>query len=1185
MTTDPERLSILDRLDTRFARIAGVITSLGILLSALVGYVTERDEIVETIHKLSWLEMGLFSALLLGLVLLAAVPFLTALMRRSRVLRPGRFRLDASDPAHLVGREDDVAVVERACLDAPLVWLTGESGVGKSALARAGLVPKLGESGSLLPVYLDSWGRDWESSPRRALADALWATLRSGERKKLGLEGPPGQEKLVEALGRVHERLGQMPLLVFDQFDDYQARHRARFLPNSRTWLRSEKLEEVNGFWREIAGLLRRDAAHAVFITRNDAAIGLESVRFEEPERLSLFRLPPVFVTTILERVAAVDEGGAVVRHPERGWERLKQRLRDDLGRDGAVLPQQIKTVLLGLRHLPWLTVAAYQRAGELAGVEALHVESEVSRVGGAGGPALDPVHARVLLLTLVDDADASRTVPQSVDDLTERLRASDGSQAYTPPVSAEQVESTLKAFEAAELVRARTDPDRPEQVWQLDHDYLCRAVLQAERKANRWTVLLRERHEDFRRAGRSLSQRWRALLGVWPTVRLALLRLRGRLRYGEHRSYALWSLLRFVPILLVLIGAGIGWRELEASRQALRAADLFDQIEFESDSFSKAELNALWTIAASRSDILRSSFMKQAFDARRNATIFKRRPKVIVHAAVGLDEGRRADLRKYVAAVVFDVKRFEDLPFGIQVALLNLGIVLGMPDREFYDVVVDIVAAYAERHEIEQLIRRWQQSASTPVEPEAIAETEHPNRDKFMAALAALEIGPGPAKVPEGLRKYGELVDMLVEPWARGELAQAEPTAAEAERVSAATMDMLRELPRAIAGDPMPEDEAREIARAVMAALEGDYEPLTRGTGRPFDPNDRVVSLPLMLSGLAGYLRPNEAERAVNLVLAEFDVEHNVLELWTLVEALRPLVRQLERQYLGAKQTDRVLGRLLAALEDEREPIAVPPLAEAVLVLSREFTVDQANRAASAILSRLRGEVGPIGARTLAAALRATAAHLGSDGRMQTVAAVLTELEREPGPSRVAALVEVLPGLATRLDKAQAAQAMMAVLAELERAPEPDGVRALAQALPGLVGWLESDQARLLLAEVRYQLAVSGRPDVLLAWVDLLDALRTDGRVGLNSDAIIELLKFPTCVGEVAERLVEMLEAVERPQEPFGGDIWVAVDWAAARGIDVRDPPERPERPANSSPWENWPIELSAWNAGSGPT
>jgi hypothetical protein len=245
---------------------------------------------------------------------------------------------------------------------------------------------------------------------------------------------------------------------VFDQFDDYQARHRERFLKR-KSWLSAKALTDQNGFWREIADLLRGDSIPCLFVTRADTADGLESVRFLEPNYFRLDRLRATFVRPLLERLTTPAEGEeAVVANPERGWQPLKTRLARDLDGDGRVLPQQLKTVLAGLTSPRFLAVSQYERAGGAGGVEALYIEGQVR--GTARKTGLAEVAVRKLLLAMVDRETQAKTVVKTLPELEAAAAgegAPDASAARRTPGS---VQAALEELTKVEVVRERTEPD-----------------------------------------------------------------------------------------------------------------------------------------------------------------------------------------------------------------------------------------------------------------------------------------------------------------------------------------------------------------------------------------------------------------------------------------------------------------------------------------------------------------------------------------------------------------------------------------------------------------------------------------------------------------------------------------------------------------------------------------------------
>jgi hypothetical protein len=205
--------------------------------------------------------------------------------RHSRLLKPDALRLERDNAEHLVGREDDVDILRGHCLIRQVVCLVGESGSGKSALVRAGLLPKLRNDKPVLPLLLgERWIDGWDTTPFVALKNALIesgavgsdVTAKSADGQLL-----PGPRRL-SALANVEQELTRLnneerrtPIIIFDQFDDYQARNRERFLLN-KTWLEPATLRQSNPFWDMVARLLEQEKLRCLFVTRSDTAVGLK---------------------------------------------------------------------------------------------------------------------------------------------------------------------------------------------------------------------------------------------------------------------------------------------------------------------------------------------------------------------------------------------------------------------------------------------------------------------------------------------------------------------------------------------------------------------------------------------------------------------------------------------------------------------------------------------------------------------------------------------------------------------------------------------------------------------------------------------------------------------------------------------------------------------------------------------
>src|SRR6266404_6883144 len=464
--------------------------------------------------------------------------------RRSVLLRPEALRLERANPAHLVGRREDIDQLTRLCREEPLVFLEGESGAGKSALLQAGLVPALKGHPGLLPIYVESLaGSDWERDPRTFLATALWSALDEASRELIGLKTVSGASAVRAVLEAVPEKLGRMSLIFLDQFDDYQLRHHERFL-SRKTWLKPGRLSELNGFWRELRELLASGTIHLIVVTRTDTAAGLSSVRFAEPETYRLDRLNSTFVGPLLAELAKDQDGQKVIADPDYGWTSLQTRLSGDLERAGTILPQQLKIVLAGLGTLPGriLTVAAYERADGTAGLEARFIEDRIAKAARLHGVPEERV--RMALLTLVDPITGQKTVERPTGEL---LSAID-------PTAPEKAQQVLDVLAQEEVIRRRVDPGTGEGSWLLDHDYLARAVREADRRANRWQRALAEGAKALSEAGESWARRWHALLPAWTQFVFFYDRLRGRFRYGEQRRYAVKSVQRLGPYLAIVL-------------------------------------------------------------------------------------------------------------------------------------------------------------------------------------------------------------------------------------------------------------------------------------------------------------------------------------------------------------------------------------------------------------------------------------------------------------------------------------------------------------------------------------------------------------------------------------------------------------------------------------------------------
>ena len=241
--------------------------------------------------------------------------------------------------------------------------------------------------------------------------------LSEDQRKQLGMTNRHEDDQLKEHYGKAGATLGQLPLLIFDQLDDYLLRHAERFLAGKKqVWLTPGELTGRNSFWREVKQSLGADEVHCLFVTAEKMGDGLAAMRFaEEPLVRRLPRLPGTAARDVLFRLTtAAADAPPLVLEPEKGWEDLRERLAHDLEEDGAVLPARIKAALLGLPRLRELTVKAYERYGGLSALEAGFIEYHFREAARASA-GLSAEQVRQALLQLVD-RDELKTVGKPLD-------------------------------------------------------------------------------------------------------------------------------------------------------------------------------------------------------------------------------------------------------------------------------------------------------------------------------------------------------------------------------------------------------------------------------------------------------------------------------------------------------------------------------------------------------------------------------------------------------------------------------------------------------------------------------------------------------------------------------------------------------------------------------------------------
>jgi hypothetical protein len=629
---------------------SGLIGILGGLLTAVAAFDAQVRGAITVFARMGVLELGVLGATLLSVGLAL---FMLSRRKASRLLDPDALRLDPHRPEHLIGRSEDVRLLCEKCVARPLVFLVGDSGAGKSALVRAGLVPAVESAGRLLAVYIDMANLDWDGDACEALADCFWRCLPAGARDTLNAARPPAVTDLPRLLQACYPTHGRTPLVVLDQIDDYQLRHRERFLPpDSMNWISAAQLIDANRFWGMLAPLVRARHLHILIITRSDNADGLESLRLaDNPIVARLDPLPAGFILRVIDQLVSRPTGVApVIENPEAGWNRLRVRLAQDLERGGLVLPQQLKIALLGLGRLGRLSVPNFERVGGVPGLEARYTADSLGRSAARVG--LDAAVVRRALVRLVEPDGTRRAPPLPLPELASGLVEGD----------AAQLAGAFEALEEADILRRRQVGGI--DAWQLDHDYLARGILRIEAESDRYRVMLARRGAEFADARGSLLARWRTLLTTREQLAFLLARARRRFRYGEHRWFAALSVvphatcLAFAGAAIVIGYAAIGEFAAKSAWQAMLTGNT---------SSSEAALGNI----AEWPSVVRWAFVRQLLEEPDRAQRTATQPQSLVRAIVGLDEDRASELARRVVASTAGTKK--DAAVDLAAAILPL--------------------------------------------------------------------------------------------------------------------------------------------------------------------------------------------------------------------------------------------------------------------------------------------------------------------------------------------------------------------------------------------------------------------------------------------------------------------------------------------------------------------------------
>ena len=258
---------------------------------------------------------------------------------------------------YFYGREAEVAELARRVQRKLLTILFGQSGLGKTSILRAGLVPRLRTQG-YCPVYVRiDYGRE-APEPADQIKAAIAATARrSGEWTQAGVavEGESLWEFLHHRDDVLQDEAGKtlIPLLIFDQFeeiftlaqtDDFGRARAARFIADLSDLVENRPPKELEErLEQDDAAAERFDFArgdYRVLISlREDYLAPLEGLKSSMPSiTQNRLRLAPMTGSQALEavrrpggRLVTEDVAAAIVRFVAGGAEIVNAEVEPSL--------------------------------------------------------------------------------------------------------------------------------------------------------------------------------------------------------------------------------------------------------------------------------------------------------------------------------------------------------------------------------------------------------------------------------------------------------------------------------------------------------------------------------------------------------------------------------------------------------------------------------------------------------------------------------------------------------------------------------------------------------------------------------------------------------------------------------------------------------------------------------------
>jgi energy-coupling factor transporter ATP-binding protein EcfA2/Xaa-Pro aminopeptidase len=894
-----------------------------------------------------------------ALTLLAALLTLGGLAKVTK--RKGPFRTSA---ASFIGREEEVREIAGDIEDHRLIFLTGQSGCGKSTLIEHGVAPAM-SSPRRLVLLCQYLGDDWETGPAEALANRLNRVLSQDDRIKLGIQPQAVSLDVVQTLRACPERLDREPVLIFDQFDDYQTLHVSRFVRRSRV-LSPERLRVENAFWRGIAALLEDRLIRCVFVTRDDAHPRLRAVEFLPPEEFELESLDQRFAEEYLLKVSE-----DVLESADATWPALRRRVLRDLERDGKVLPIRLVSIATSLEDLPSLTLAEYERAGGLIGLEARSLEKRIRRAAARVDLSFEQVLP--LLVFLVE---RRKTVPRSLKEVSAKLPNFE--------TGTEQASTLLEDLEEERIVRSVSAQQGRDVFWKLYHDYLSEPVEELQRRAGRWQFALDESFDRYQGA-RGFVARFRALAPPVLQLRFWWQRWRGRIRFGRATGYMRRSLLRLFlnPGTLVLaLAVWLGVREVDrrAGEEARRLLENYTS----STEGTPERGRATWRLSSAPKRV-KSAFVKETLSSEIEAKIVGKDSRIVRALAGPL---AASTLPRWLTDSVDRSCAGNQVLSFAQVVLCDHWMSAGgaTPNKHADFLMAEMQQRKAPG-ELSKLAVNLGAFRSHVPEPKAgelaeklVAEMRQNDPGELFTLGRALEaLG---SRVPEP--KAGELAEKLV-----AEMRQ---------RKNPQELSILGRALGALASR-VPDPKAGDLAEKLVAEMGQRNTP------------DELFTLGRALGALASRVPEPKAGELAEKLVAEMRQRKDPRELSTLAGALGALASRVPEPKVVESAE-----KLLAEMRQRKDPGELSTLARALGAFGSRVPEPKVVESAEKLLAEMRQRRDPDQLSPLAGALGALGSRVPEPKVVESAEKLLAEMRQRKDPLELSKLARALGTLGSRV-------------------------------------------------------------------------------------------------------------------------------------------------------------------------